>query len=78
MATEGELRNNISDDSEKVRELQEQAAEMKAEVNIPLYYRAAISAVNSLRLVRRRAGRGRHGSDRDRDRDVTETEIQTD
>ncbi|KAG7313303.1 hypothetical protein JYU34_000413 [Plutella xylostella] len=32
MATEGELRNNISDDSEKVRELQEQAAEMKAEI----------------------------------------------
>ncbi|KAI5641353.1 rab-GTPase-TBC domain-containing protein [Phthorimaea operculella] len=32
MATEGELRNNISDDSEKVREMQEQVAELKAEI----------------------------------------------
>lgn len=33
MATEDELRNN-NDDSERVRELQEQVAELKAEVNI--------------------------------------------
>lgn len=32
MATEGELRSNM-DDSERVRELQEQVAELKAEVN---------------------------------------------
>ncbi|CAK1554995.1 unnamed protein product [Leptosia nina] len=32
MATEGELRNNNLDDSERVRELQEQIAELKAEV----------------------------------------------
>lgn len=31
MATEGELRNNM-DDSDRVRELQEQVAELKAEV----------------------------------------------
>lgn len=33
MATEGELRNNM-DDTERVRELQEQVAELKAEVII--------------------------------------------
>lgn len=37
MATEGELRNsNNMDDSEKVREIQEQVAELKAEVTSPL------------------------------------------
>lgn len=33
MATEGELRSSNMDDSDRVRELQEQVAELKAEVN---------------------------------------------
>lgn len=34
MATEGELRNNMDGDSDRVRELQEQVAELKAEVTL--------------------------------------------
>lgn len=38
MATEGELRNNNMDDSDRVRELQEQVAELKAEVKFLMQF----------------------------------------
>ena len=38
MATEGELRSNSMEDSDRVRELQEQVAELKAEVNLILLF----------------------------------------
>lgn len=36
MVTEGELRNNSLDDSDKVKELQDKVADLKAEVRVPV------------------------------------------
>lgn len=36
MVTEGELRNNSLDDSDKVKELQDKVADLKAEVSFKL------------------------------------------
>lgn len=37
MVTEGELRNNSLDDSDKVKELQDKVADLKAEVSHQIY-----------------------------------------
>lgn len=53
MATEGELRSNNMDDSDRVRELQEQVAELKAEVNWMYNYEYIIvKCISSYYIIR--------------------------